>query len=929
MFMATHRNLSAIIVVFICGVIVSCGHKDKTIDKEMHEKIVSLREKGKELRNMSRFDEALKIHGEGLQLAEQAGDTLEWVQALNNMGTDYRRLGVLDAAQQYHESALRMAEECSDTSYMAKKNRVVSLNGLANVFLTVNNLNLADSILRIALKGEQELGSLTGQAINYANIGSIFETRNKPDSAWVYYRKSMELNIKNNNSLGIALCHTYFGNLYENAHLYDDALKEFEASYSIMKDSKDEWHMLNALTALAGIYIEKGESSKADRYLSEAKEVAIKIHSKEHLAEIYTLYYDMLKRQGNYRDALAAHERATALQDSLIDMEKVNRMQSISFNIERGQQSRRMTAANDLLRSERSARHLGYVIFGVFALLLIGIIVLLIHTRNIRARSHAALKKLNEMRESFFTNITHEFRTPLTVILGLSKDLQQNDIPSIEVKNSGATIERQGTRMLHLINQLLDISKIRSAVGTPDWKRGNIAAYVGMIVETFEEYAKRRGVKLQFFSHNNEIETDFVPNYISKIVTNLLSNALKFTQEAGTISVSIWSKEDKYFIDVADTGCGIPKEKLPHIFEVFYQSDNNADNAGTGVGLALVNQILKTLNGSVNVESKEGKGTTFHIALPMRHDVATESYEETTLYNVAQYTKDLDDNPSNTNTDAETISTSGSVNTSILIVEDNRDVAAFIGKRLEGKYDVVFASNGELGLDIAKEKLPDVIITDLMMPKMDGLELTKKIREDMLTCHIPVIVITAKVTEEDRIRGLEAGADAYLTKPFNTDELLTRVSKLLEQRQMLRQVFSQHDIIGDQNVQDLPSASTLQHQSDGMSSLDIHFINRLTDCIYLLLNANKPVDVNAVASRMNMSYSQLYRKLSVLTDLTPVQYIQRVKVSKAKRMLSRHPEMSLNIVAEQCGFSDYSNFVRAFKNVLNLTPSQYVRDVKH
>lgn len=446
-----------------------------------------------------------------------------------------------------------------------------------------------------------------------------------------------------------------------------------------------------------------------------------------------------------------------------------------------------------------------------------------------------------------------------------------------------------------------------------------------MIVETFEEYAKKRGVKLQFFSQNNDIETDFVPDYISKILSNLLSNALKFTPEAGTINVSLWSKDEKYYIDIADSGHGIPEESLPHIFEAFYQSGNVPDCAGSGVGLALVSQIMKTLNGSINVESKVGCGTTFHIALPIKHGVATGNYEEKVENNVSQYTKDLDDGSSKI--ESELRSSSIGTETSILIVEDNRDVATYIGKQLVGKYNVIFASNGEQGLALAKEKLPDAIITDLMMPKLDGLELIKKIREDMLTCHIPIIVITAKVTENDRIRVLDAGADAYLVKPFSNDELLTRVSKLLEQRCLLRQIFSQHDIIGTQNKQDKSSSASLQYPSPATSSLDIYFINRLTDSIYLLLNANKPIDVNAVAARMNMSYSQLYRKLSVLTDLTPVQYIQRVKVSKAKRMLSRNPEMSLNIVAEQCGFSDYSNFVRAFKNVLNLTPTQYVRNI--
>lgn len=246
--------------------------------------IITLREWGKQLRNESRFEEALKKHDEGLKLAEQAGDTIEWVQALNNIGTDYRRMGILDAAQQYHETALMMAEECSDTSFTARKNRVMSLNGLANVYLTVQNFHLADSCLRQALAGETALGSLTGQAINYANLGSIFETKGLADSAWVYYRKSMELNTRDGNTLGIALCHTYYGNLYEKAHELDKALAEYDEAYRLMRDSKDEWHSLNSLTALAEVYITKGYGNKAESYLAEAKAIATKIRSIEHLA---------------------------------------------------------------------------------------------------------------------------------------------------------------------------------------------------------------------------------------------------------------------------------------------------------------------------------------------------------------------------------------------------------------------------------------------------------------------------------------------------------------------------------------------------------------------------------------------------------------------------------------------------------------------
>ncbi len=875
-------------------------------------RMVTLREWGKRLRNESRFDEALRKHSEGLEIAQQTGDTLEWVQALNNLGTDYRRMGILDAAQQYHKSALTMAEECADTSFTAKKNRVISLNGLANVYLTIGNNDMADSTLRQALAGETALHSLTGQAINYANLGSIFESHGQSDSAWAYYRQAMSLNQMDGNALGVALCHTYYGNLYEKDGKKDEALAEYVKAYNLLKTSKDEWHMLNPLIALAGAYLAKGNTTAAERYLAEALQVATKIGSIEHKAEVYNLYYRLRKQRGDWRDALAAHERASALQDSLIDVEKVNRMQSVSYNIERGQQQRRMTKAQDELSRERVARYIGYAVFAVIFLLLAAIIALLIHTRRLRARSHEALKKLNTAREAFFTNITHEFRTPLTVILGLSRDLQSKHFEADELRKTAHTIERQGDRMLLLINQLLDLSKIRSAIGEPDWRRGNIVAYVGMIVETFEDYAASRSIRLQFAPQEDVVETTFVPEYINKVMSNLISNALKFTAQGGKVKVATRHDDGRFRIRVSDTGRGIPAENLPHIFEPFYQG-GNTDGVGTGVGLALVSQIVQLLGGTISVESSEGAGTTFHIALPIRHAKAP-SPDRIAPQLLSPQT---DEAP----TPADEEPAEGQEHTQrVLVVEDNADVAQYIGQQLADRYAVFYATNGLQGLTSAKEEIPDAIVADVMMPKMDGLELCRRIRAEELTSHIPVILVTAKVTEADRLRGLEAGADAYMVKPFSSQELLMRLEKLLAQRKLLREKFTKDLTVHSQVV---------QSDTSGVkpNTAESHFVTRLTDAIFSLLNAGKTADVNAVADRMNMSYSQLYRKLSAVTELTPVQFIQRVKVAKARQLLTAHPDMALNIVAERSGFLDYSNFVRAFRNVLDLTPTQFVRQI--
>ena len=818
----------------------------KQMESEGNElgSIVALREWGKALRNESCFEEALNVHSKGQQQAESVGDTLELVQALNNIGTDYRRMGVLDVAQEYHYRAWKLSEECTDTSFTAKKNRVVSLNGLGNVYLTLGNYERADSALRMALAGERSLNSTVGQAINYANIGSIFEHKGETDSAWVYYLKSMALNTEAENKLGISLCHTYFGSLYEEAREYDKATTEYETAYQMMQASKDEWHALNSLIALAGIYHTTGNNVKAIAYLGKAKQMAERIKSKEHLAEIYTLYYKNYKQEGNCSAALVSYEKATAMQDSVLDMEKVNRIQNTGLRIERNRQERQMNEARHRLKEERTTRYIGYIILGLVLFSLAGILAMVLYTNRLRQRNHQALKRMSALRENFFTNITHEFRTPLTVILGLSHELQASGAE--EVKNKAQTIERQGNGLLMLINQLLDISKIKSAVGNPDWKNGNIIAY------------------------------------------------------------SAWCENQQLFVDVSDTGKGMDKEVISHIFEPFYQEENDIQNIGTGVGLALVKQIMNAVDGKITVESVVGKGTTFHVSMPIRN-----RYKQQILPNVEiktpflpEITKAPDDSIDNDN------------DCHLLIIEDNHDIATYIGSLFTDQYAILYAKNGKEGLEKALEFIPDLIITDLMMPGMDGLEVCRQVRENEIINHIPIIVVTAKITEEERIKGIEAGADAYLSKPFNTEELRTRVEKLLAGRKLLQEKFAKM------------SVELKKEEEEGIEppkEADLRFLTKVTSVVYMQLSKNKDADVSVIASYMCMSPRQFYRKINALTGYSPSIYIQRLKIRKACNILDKDPKISFMEVADLCGFDAYPNFVRAFKNVCGVTPTDYRR----
>ena len=852
--------------------------------------IVALREWGKELRNESRFEEALNVHSEGLRQAESAGDTLEWVQALNNIGTDYRRIGMLDVAQNYHYRARILSEECADTSYTAKKNRLISINGLGNIYLTMKNYDRADSAFRYALQGEKELNSSLGMAINYANLGSIFEDRGQLDSAWASYRLAMHYNEAAGSRLGMALCHIYFGSLYEKERQLDNAREEYEVAYHMLEESKDEWHFLNTLVALSGIYIMTGDGTKAMEYLEKAGNMAEQIKSVEHLVEINTLYYKHFKQQRDYRRALQYHEQAIVMKDSLLNMEMINRIQNTSLNIERGRQEREMNLARMRLQQERIVRNRANI---VVSFLLI-IIALLLYIHWLYTRSNKALKQISQVRENLFTSITHELRSPLTLILGFSHDLQQTD-SSANVKEKAHAIERQGNELLSLINQLLDISKIKSALITPDWQNGSIKTYITMIVESYRDFARGRNIDLQFIA-KEDVEMDFVPDYVNKVMGNLLSNAFKFTPEYGKVSISMWREGEKLRIDVSDTGEGMDEVAVAHAFEPFFQAESKHKQDGTGVGLALVKQIIDVVEGEVSVDSKLGHGTTFHLQLPIRNNCKPLD---------ANVGKPIFPKPETVLDDSEPDENQ----CLILVIEDNRDIASYIGALFDSRYAVSYATNGRDGLEKAMDLVPDLIITDLMIPGMSGLDICRQIRSNEIVNHIPIIVVTARVTEEEKMLGLEAGADVYLTKPFNSDELRTLVDTQLERHRNLRRKYGVDVPVG-------------KEESKSLTDNGRRFLAKIVDQIYLLMDRGK-FNVNTLAGNLCMSPRQFHRKVLALSGETPASFILRIKMKRARQLLESRPGMTIEEIAEKCGFDYPSSFYHSFKKMYGVTPANF------
>ena len=880
----------------------------------LYGEMVAARELGKKLRNASQFYEAIDVHKRGLVAAEKLRDTVQIVQALNNIGTNYRRLAILDEASSYHYQALTYCDQYSGSrnpdDRTARKNRVVSLNGIGNVQLTLGNADEAENAFRQALKGENELGSALGQAINYANLGSILESREMLDSARYYYGKSLEFNEKVKSDLGVSLCHAHFGRLAEKEGDYDAAIEEYRQAYDIMEGNSDVWHWLESAVSLVRAYINAGNLERASFYLAKAGKEAGRISSMEYLAEVNRLEYLISKKKGNAVKALEYYVRSREYADSVASEKNLNHIQNVRVRYERERKQNEIELLNRSWEAERKNRNALLTMSLIALFLTIATIIVLIFLIALRNRNQRIIKEMERMKSTFFTNITHEFRTPLSVVQAAAGDvLNRSSDP--EVRRDALDILRHGKGLLNLINQILDIAKLteKSAVkAVPEWKHGDIVGFISMICESYRPFAQTAGVRLVFSSPVEELEMDFIPDYVQKIVGNLLSNAVKFSPSGADVILFVKQEEADVHIIVCDKGVGMTAEQKDKIFIPFYQAPTDSQRIGSGIGLSLVKLSVEAMNGRVDVHSAPGEGTVFIVRIPLAYGGKVSG-----RLNMAEYNIPEADTLATTRLEINEDIVCGTDSFSILIIEDTAEVARWQMKQLGEGYSYYFASDGESGLARAEEIIPDLIITDIMMPGMDGYEVCRRIRSSELLNHIPVIMVTAKATHEDRMKGLAAGADAYLEKPFHADELAVRVSKLLEQRKLLQSKW-EAVIRQGEPVEENPAANELP-------DADRAFVGKFTDAVNKCFETGT-LDYDFIASEMCLTRSHMNRKLKAITGMTSTEYIKTMRISLAKALIDT-TDMKIEAIAMRCGVDDVAYFSSLFRKATGMTPTAW------
>ena len=547
------------------------------------------------------------------------------------------------------------------------------------------------------------------------------------------------------------------------------------------------------------------------------------------------------------------------------------------------------------------------------------------HLKNQHKLDEVKLKEREEtdkMKSRFFANISHEFRTPLTLIIGPAERINRNSSGE-EIEKQTSVIKRNADRLLSLINQLLDLSKLEAGRLELKASKQNIVPFIKGITMSFESIAEGKDISLKVISDREQIELYFDKEKMTKIVTNLLSNAFKFTAESGQITVTIKETDNNSVrIMVKDTGQGILKEELPKLFDRFYQVDSSQtrEHEGTGIGLALTKELVELHHGTISVDSKLNEGTEFTIELPVgrKHlkdeEIVEEEIESTVILNeVKNLPEPVPDNLINTDSSSPAPQNDSEGNEDkniVLVVEDNADVRDFIKDSLGNDFQIEEASNGEQGVRKAEQIIPDLIISDIMMPKMDGNELTRTLKNNEKTSHIPIILLTAKSEQASKIEGLETGADDYLTKPFDTKELQIRINNLINIRRKLQQKFSSVDYVPVKNKKETEKKLT---------NLEEQFMCKVLEVIENHLSEEE-FSIEQFGQEVGMSRVQLHRKLKALSGKSASNYLRTVRLSKAKKMIEEQ-KGNISEIAYSVGFSSPQYFSRSFKEEFGFPPS--------
>lgn len=870
----------------------------------------------------NKYEEALEWYNKALVMHRKTGNFKGEGYVLSNMGLIYWKQGALPTAVEYYLQSLKIWDE-----HKLESEKASIFDNLANVYNEQEEYDLALSNYFKAREIQKKFSkSGHDQSMTLSNIGTAYLGKENYPEALKYFLESLTFlaeDEKESRAVSFSNIGLTYIELKDNAKAHD----YLSRALKLQQETEDADGMIHTLMGLAQTSQQTGKLKESGEYAKQALELAQKINDKAVLAEAWQMLSGLAEKQGDYKNAYSYYVNSVNARDSIRDKENIYKI----ANMQAAFETEKKQAEIESLKKEHQQQSFrrNTIAAGLIALLIIATLIVSRQRLKIKQNNQLIninaeltrqskqleeqtkkLKELDQVKSTFFANISHEFRTPLTLILNSLSD-RMATVKAREDKDEQAQLEvmqRNAKRLLNLINQLLDLSKLDAGHMRLSMENIDLKELLSVVHSSFSSLSNSRHINFSLLLPGEKIICRLDADKVEKILFNLLSNAFKFTPVDGSIDFKTEIVNNTIQVTVQDSGHGISGEQLKHVFDRFYQGKQYyADEQGTGIGLALTKELVELHGGKIWAESKQ-QGACFILQLPL---VAVTDNEEVVAGSTMQ---SIDENT------ATVISTSPGENNGngkfpgdtnrpvILIVEDSEDLRNYIRKHLIVNYEIAETENGKKGLEKAIAIIPDLVITDWMMPEMDGIALCQQLKTNELTSHIPIILLTALASDESKFRGLETGADDYLTKPFDNRELQIRIRNLIESRRQLRERYSRELHLGPKKVQ--------------VTSMDEKFLEKVMQAIETYMG-DPDFSMEKFGQEVSLSRMQLHRKLKALTGESPGDFLRTMRLQRARRLLESKAG-NVSEIAYEVGFNNLSYFSKCYREQFGIAPNETI-----
>lgn len=799
------------------------------------------------------------------EAAEKINNHVLVIRSFTLSGEAYQKQNKLKESVASYLKGVELAEKHQEKSLLG-----TLYNGIGTCYFYMNNIKKSEEYLKRAVQAKKEANDYQYYALIAANLASIQIVQTSYDQAITTLHEAEKTLLDKHQLNYLGSVYNSLGAAFQMAYPQSDSSSYYyEKSFEASSRNKDYLVMMNASQNLGDYYLSKKKYTVAIDYMKKAIAIndlrKVDDQYKPILYDRISIVYDSL---GDYKNAHHYKKMQLEANEHLLSILQKKEIEELEIKYQSEKKEKEIQLQKQEIEKGKNQRNT-IVLITIFLFLILGFCVYFILQRR------KILQRYEQEKLRLFENLVHEIRTPLTLIDGPIQIMKQSETAD---QKQLYLMERNAKKLIGLINELLDASKLGKGSYQLHFNTGNPDEFIASVIETYSGELAANEIEVTFKRSDPSNTCSYPFNVLEKVIGNLLGNVINYCPAGTRVIISSEMRADALTIEVRDNGKGIPRNEQKKVFRRFYRGKNNPDVGGTGIGLSLVKELVELVNGTIRLESSQA-GTTFTVSLPV---VNTDHSPEVASYNENAPT--------------------------LLLAEDDDDMAVFTERILREQFNLIRTANGQKAIEAIRKQLPDIVLSDVMMPQKDGIELLQEIKSDELTNHIPVVLFSAKASLESRLQGLKYGADAYIAKPFSPDELQWTLQNLLTTIQRNKDTYKatvQTQAIFEERIKS-PHA----------------YINKAIG--YVIRNIDNPeYSVNELSDDMAVSRSQLHRKLTALTGFSATNFIRMIRLEKAKDLLSNN-EGNITEIAYKCGFNSQSYFTRSFTEYVGKSPSQMI-----